>query len=266
MTKPDSHWQPPMFVSHGAPTLPLEPGRTGPTWSRLGAEMPRPKAIVVVSAHWTTRQPAVSGHPRPPTIHDFYGFPAALEALRYPAPGAPELAAELARRFASQGGQLVPERGLDHGAWVPLHFLYPEADIPVIQCAVMPEATPEEHFHLGRILADLPGRGILVLASGSLTHNLRDVQWDAADGVALPYVTEFRSWFNKALATRDLAALFDYRRQAPHAQRAHPREEHLLPLFVALGAAGEHPFTRHMYQETTLAALAMDAYAFTEGE
>ncbi|CAB1367567.1 DODA-type extradiol aromatic ring-opening family dioxygenase [Denitratisoma oestradiolicum] len=264
MTSSGSVWLPPLFVSHGAPTLALTPGRTGPAWAKLGQEMPRPQAIVAVSAHWTTRQPALSSHPAPPTLHDFYGFPDALHALRYPAPGAPALAEELAQRLT--GATLAPERGLDHGAWVPLSFLYPEADVPVIQLSVMPQATPEDHYHLGRALADLPGRGILVLASGSLTHNLGDVQWDAADGLALPYVTEFRDWFAAALTRGDLPALFDYRRQAPHAHRAHPSEEHLLPLYVALGAAGERPHSRCLFQETTLAALAMEAYTFTAGE
>jgi 4,5-DOPA dioxygenase extradiol len=251
---------PPIFISHGSPMLMLEPGRTGPAWRTLAQSLPRPRAILAVSAHWNTRAPAVSAALQPETIHDFYGFPQPFYALTYPAPGAPELAAEVAGLVP--GIQVDRERGLDHGAWSPLSAMYPAADIPVVQLAVMPQASPEDHYRLGQALRALTRNGVLILASGGLTHNLRDIVADAADGEALPYVSEFRDWFVDALRRRDLPALFDYRRQAPHAARAHPSPEHLLPLYVALGAADANAIAQPIYRDCQLAALALDALVF----
>lgn len=235
----------------------LEPGRAGPAWQALARELPRPRAILAVSAHWTTRVPAVSAAARPATIHDFHGFPPPLYELDYAAPGAPDLAEEVARLVP--GIQIDRQRGLDHGAWSPLRAMYPAAEIPVIQLAVMPQTDAARHYELGRMLQSLARSGVLVLASGGLTHNLGDIVADAADGVALPYVGEFRDWLADALRRRDRAALFDWRRQAPHAARAHPSVEHLLPLFVALGAAGEQATARTVYRDCQLGALALDA-------
>ena len=252
---------PPIFISHGSPLLMLEPGRAGPAWQALARELPRPRAILAVSAHWTTRAPAVSAATQPATIHDFYGFPQALYALDYPAPGAADLAAMVVELLP--GIEVDRQRGLDHGAWSPLRFMYPAADIPVIQLAVMPQADAEAHYRLGQALRMLTRRGVLILASGGLTHNLRDLVADAADeGAVLPYVAEFRDWFVAALQRRDLSALFDWHRQAPHAARAHPSPEHLLPLFVALGAAGDQAELRSAFSDCQLGALALDAFAF----
>ena len=252
---------PTVFVSHGSPMLMLEPGRAGPAWQALARDLPRPRAILAVSAHWNTKAPAVSAAPAPETIHDFYGFPPALYELDYLPPGATGLAADVAELVA--GIQVDPARGLDHGAWSPLRFMYPAADIPVIQLAVMPQADAETHYRLGRLLQPLTNRGVLILASGGLTHNLGDVVWDAKDGDALPYVSEFREWFVDALRRRDLPALFDWRRQAPHAARAHPSPEHLLPLYVALGAAGEKVDAQSVFSDYQLGALALEAFGFS---
>jgi len=238
--------------------LMLEPGRSGPAWQALALQLPRPRAILAVSAHWTTRAPAVSATLRPATMHDFYGFPQPLYQLDYPAPGAPALAAEVAELIPEI--QLDRQRGLDHGAWSPLRAMYPAAEIPVIQLAVMPQSDAESHFRLGQRLQPLARSGVLVLASGGLTHNLRDIVADAADGAILPYVSEFREWFGAALQRRDLPALFDWQRQAPHAARAHPSAEHLLPLYVALGAGGEQANVRTAYRDSQLGALALDAF------
>ena len=240
--------------------LALEPGRAGPAWQAMAQGLPRPRAILVVSAHWTARTPAVSVTRQPETIHDFHGFPRALYQLAYPAPGASELAAEVTALVA--GIHVGGRRGLDHGVWLPLRTMYPAADIPVAQLAVMPHASAVAHYQLGRMLQPLTGRGVLILGSGGLTHNLGDLVGDAADGVALPYVDEFRDWFVDALRRRDLAALFDWNRQAPQASRAHPTAEHLLPLFVALGAAGENAAVRTPYCDSQLGALALDAFIF----
>jgi 4,5-DOPA dioxygenase extradiol len=251
---------PPIFISHGSPMLMLQPGRAGPAWQALAQTLPRPRAILAVSAHWNTRLPAVSAAAQPETIHDFSGFPAPLYRLTYPAPGSPELAAEVAALVP--GIAIDRQRGLDHGAWSPLRTLYPDADIPVIQLAVMPQASAEAHYRLGQQLQALPGDGVLILASGGLTHNLGDVVFDAGDGAALPYAMEFRDWFVATLENNDLPALLDWRRRAPHAARAHPSPEHLLPLFVALGAAGANAAVRIAHRDYQLAALSLDAFVF----
>jgi 4,5-DOPA dioxygenase extradiol len=241
--------------------LMLEPGRAGPAWQALAQDLPRPRAILAVSAHWNTRVPTVSAAVMPETIHDFYGFPSTLYDLDYLPPGAADLAAEVVELVP--GIQVDRQRGLDHGAWSPLRFMYPAADIPVIQLAVMPQADAEAHYRLGQLLQPLKGRGVLILASGGLTHNLGDVVWDAKDGDVLPYVSEFRDWFVDALRRRDLPALFDWQRQAPHAARAHPSPEHLLPLYVALGAAGDSTEAQLVFSDYQLGALALDAFRFS---
>jgi 4,5-DOPA dioxygenase extradiol len=254
----------PAFVSHGSPMLLLEPGRAGPAWRALAQALPVPRAILAVSAHWNTTAPAASAAPQPETIHDFHGFPQALYELDYPAPGASDLAAQVAD--LAPGIRIDRQRGLDHGAWSPLRFMYPAADIPVIQLAVMPQDGAEAHFRLGQMLQPLTRDGVLVLGSGGLTHNLRDIVGDAPDGEALPYVAEFRDWFVAALERHDLPALFDWRRQAPHAARAHPSPEHLLPLYVALGAAGGDAAVRTVHRDVQLGALALDAFVFGEAK
>lgn len=251
---------PPLFVSHGSPMLMLEPGRAGPAWRMLVKDLPRPRAIIAVSAHWNTRTPVVSAALSPETIHDFYGFPPALYELDYLPPGAPDLAAEVAELVA--GIQVDHQRGLDHGAWSPLRFMYPAADIPVIQLAVMPQVDAETHYRLGQQLQSLTGRGVLILASGGLTHNLGEVVRDAKDGDAQPHVREFRDWFVDALQRRDLPALFDWQRRAPHTARAHPSPEHLLPLYVALGAAGDAAGAKLVFSDYQLGALSLDAFFF----
>ena len=260
---------PPVFVSHGSPLLMLAPGPVGEAWAGMAAALPRPRAILAVSAHWMTRSPAVSAAPHPETIHDFYGFPDALYDIHYEPPGAAALAAEVAALVP--GIAVEPRRGLDHGAWVPLRSMYPAADIPVVQLAVMPEHSPAEHFALGQRLAPLTDAGVLILASGSITHNLRDLVRDAPDDRALPYVIDFSHWMAGSLQRGDVPALLDYRRAAPGAVRAHPTDEHLLPLFVALGAAhgsqpadaAGRPLAEPIFRGYSSGALAMDAYRFT---
>ena len=166
---------PVLFVSHGSPTLPLEPGDTGAAWRKLGEQLPKPSAILMISAHWETRIPTVSRAVQPETIHDFYGFPAELYELQYPAPGAPEMAqaAALALQQAGIPVQLDDTHGLDHGAWVPLSLMYPNADIPVAQLSLQPDRDPAWHIALGRALRPLREQGVLIVGSGSITHNLR---------------------------------------------------------------------------------------------
>jgi 4,5-DOPA dioxygenase extradiol len=255
--------QSPVFVSHGAPTMILEdvPART--FLSGLGATLGRPKAIVVVSAHWESEAPLVSTAARPQTIHDFYGFPEALYQLQYPAQGAPDLAASIVARLNSAGFSAKADaaRGLDHGAWAPLLLMYPEADIPVFQLSIQPQRDPAHHVAVGRALAPLRDEGVLVLASGSATHNLRALDWqDRANAPA--WAREFDGWLETAIESGDTEGLVNYRRQAPHAVQAHPRDEHLLPLFVAYGAAGEGAKGKRLHASFTHGGLSMAAYRF----
>lgn len=255
---------PTVFVSHGAPVLALDAGATGRRLATLAAALPRPEAILVVSAHWDTAAPRVGSTARPRTIHDFHGFPEALYRLDYPAPGAPQLASRVQGLLAESGiaAALDPQRGLDHGAWVPLRLMYPDAAIPVTQLSLQSRIGPAHHYRLGRALSALRHEGVLVMGSGSLTHNLAEIGSPAAHGSRASYVPAFREWVQTALAAGDLERLFDYRERAPHAVRAHPTEEHLLPLFAALGAAGAQHRVRHVHAGVTYGILAMDIFAF----
>jgi 4,5-DOPA dioxygenase extradiol len=218
----------------------------------------------MVSAHWETERPAVSAAEKPKTIHDFGGFPAELYQLKYPAPGAPELARRVEEVLGASGmtADLDPRRGLDHGAWVPLRYLFPDADVPVTQLAIQPHLSPVHHYRVGEALRPLTQEGVLVIGSGSMTHNLREVRFDAPEGDAAAYVREFQDWILRTIERNDVAALLDYRSLAPAAVRAHPTDEHLLPLFVALGAAGVGSVAKRVTDEITYGVLAMDAYLF----
>ena len=256
--------QPALFVPHGAPTFALDPGAAGAALSRRAAQLPRPRAIVAVSAHWETAVPTVGLASRLETIHDFSGFPAELYAIRYPATGCPEAAREVAQALGDAGlpVEFDAGRGLDHGAWVPLRLMFPDADVPVVPLSIQPRLGPAHALRIGRALAPLRERGLLVVGSGNLTHNLRDYFTAARGGGTPAYVREFADWMRDRLEAGDVAGVVDYRRNAPGAARAHPSEEHLLPLHVALGTAGE-PFTvERFHAGIDDYVLAMDAYAF----
>lgn len=257
--------QPALFVPHGAPTFILRPGAAGAALVAAARELTRPRAIIIVSAHWDTAVPCVGFAERPETIYDFWGFPEALYRLRYPATGCREASREVvaALRAAGLPAQEDAGRGLDHGAWIPLQMMFPEADVPVIPLAIQSAGGPQAAWQLGRALAPLTARGFLVIASGNLTHNLRDYQLAARHGGQTPaYVRAFSEWLAERLAAHDLPALLDYRRQAPGAVQAHPSDEHLLPLYVALGAAGDGAEVRRLHAGIDDYVIAMDAYAF----
>ncbi len=236
---------PTIFVSHGAPTLILQdvPART--FLASLGRQLPRPRAIVAVSAHWDTDVPAVSLARQP--------------ELRYAAPGAPELAERVARLT---GAAHDAHRGLDHGAWVPAMLGWPEADVPIFQLSVQPAESPAHHIALGRKLAALRAEDILVMGSGSATHNLRALVRGGAASEPEPWAQEFDDWLAATVEKGDEAALADYRAQAPNAGDAHPTDEHFLPLHVAFGAAGEGARGRALHRSFTLGNLSMASYAF----
>lgn len=260
---------PVVFISHGAPDLLLNPGATGELWSALGRRLPRPKAILVVSAHWEANRTLVSAAAAPETMHDFGGFPRALYAMHYPAPGAVQLAGRVAALLGTGGldvdedVQMDQRRGLDHGAWVPLTLMYPEADIPVSQLAVQPRSGPAWHRELGRLLQPLRDEGVLILASGAITHNFG---WLRQPGSPpFPPAVEFATWFGQTLTEGEDEALLDYRHRAPHGAAAHPTEEHLLPFFVAWGASGPGDRVTRLAPEYTYGGLAMDAYLWESG-
>lgn len=256
---------PTLFISHGSPMLALTDSPAHRFLLSLGTSLARPAAIVVASAHWETMgNPAVSFAVRPQTIHDFGGFPAALFAIDYPAPGAPDVAGRVSALLEAAGATVTrsPDRGLDHGAWVPLRLMYPQADIPVLQVSLVHGATPAAHVKLGAALAALRNEGILVIGSGSLTHNLSEIQREGVTAAVPDWVQAFGNWMHARLQADDREALLDYRRQAPSAQRNHPSEEHLLPLYVAMGAAGDGAHPQRLHTSHEYGVLAMDVYAF----
>ncbi|HEU4623078.1 MAG TPA: class III extradiol ring-cleavage dioxygenase [Burkholderiaceae bacterium] len=257
---------PSLFVSHGAPTLALQPGRAGAALAAFAHTMPTPRAVLVVSPHWSTSTLQVTARDRQEAWHDFRGFPRALYALRYDAPGDPALAQRVRDMLANAGiaCELDATRALDHGAWVPLRLMYPQANIPVVQLSLLSSEDARVQWKIGAALSALRDEGVLVLTSGSFTHNLHEFDpLVAHDAPPDPYVEEFRAWMIKALIAGDRTALLDWRTRAPHAMRAHPTDEHLLPLFIALSAAGERftPVMR-LTDEVTYGMLAMDAFAF----
>lgn len=252
---------PTLFVSHGAPTLALDAVPAHDFLVRLGRELERPRAIVCASAHWTTDEPSIESGKRPRTIHDFSGFDPKLYSLRYPARGEPDVARRVQGLLAANGieSSLV-ERGIDHGAWVPLVLMVPEADIPVIQLSLQPELGARHHLELGRALLGLREEGVLVLGSGSATHNLGELQ----PGVVEPpdWVAAFDDWLVARAEAGAEDALVDYLCRAPNAGRNHPTAEHFLPLLVALGAAGEGARARTLHRSTTFGVLSMTAFVF----
>jgi 4,5-DOPA dioxygenase extradiol len=252
-----------VFVAHGSPMHALEPGAAGEAWRALAQRLPRPKAILISSAHWETNLPMLTGSEKPETIHDFYNFPEPLYRLRYPSPGAPDVAkrAQALLKEAGFTAGIDGCRGLDHGAWSPLLYMYPDASIPVVQISVQPALGPRHHVELGRAVRGLAAENVLIIGSGHMTHNLRD--WARGQGQPAPYAREFQQWVKQALEARDVDALVDYRSRSPHGVRAHPTDEHFLPLFFALGAAGETAKPQRVYDAIDSGVLAMDAYVFS---
>jgi 4,5-DOPA dioxygenase extradiol len=253
----------PLFVSHGAPSIILEDSPTRDFLLQLGKETGKPKGIVCVSAHWTTPEPCVTMHPQPGTIYDFGGFADELYAMTYPAPGDPVLAKRVLDLLRAEGisGDKDLSRGFDHGAWAPLKLMYPQADIPVIQLSVQPHKSPAYHAAVGKALQPLLNEEILILASGSATHNLRDFFGRALDAEPLPYAREFVEWLKKTVTEGRTEELLDYVKCAPHAIKNHPTPEHFLPLFVALGAGGNGS-GRLLHDAYTYGAISMAAFAW----
>jgi 4,5-DOPA dioxygenase extradiol len=256
---------PALFVPHGAPNFALRPGAAGAALAATAQVLPTPRAILIVSAHWDTAEPTVGFASRPATVHDFSGFAPELYALQYPATGCPEAARQVVAALQAAGLPVHEDaqRGLDHGAWVPLRLMFPEADVPVIPLSIQSRGGVAQALRLGQALAPLVAQGFLVIGSGNVTHNLRDYQAAAHGGGETPaYVREFSDWLAARLATHDLPALLDYRHAGPGGLRAHPTDEHLLPLYVALGAGGAGADVVRLHAGIDDYVIAMDAYSF----
>jgi 4,5-DOPA dioxygenase extradiol len=256
---------PVLFISHGAPTFALEPGDAGAMLAELGQTMPVPTAILVVSPHWMHNKVLVSTVEKPATIHDFRGFPAPLYQLQYPAPGSPSIAALALQhlRDAHINAEADNTWGLDHGAWVPLMHLLPAANIPVLQVAMPWPTTAVQALQLGEALAGLREHNVLIIGSGSLTHNLSEIgRYGPAEE---PYVVQFVQWVRNTLHSNNRAELQHIMEKAPFAQRAHPSPDHLWPLLVAAGAAGK-TLVRELRAATRLGVLSMESYVFEDAK
>lgn len=251
---------PTLFISHGSPMHALQPGAVRAVWENIARGLPLPKALLIASAHWETNLPMLTGNAKPETIHDFYGFPKPLYEIRYPAPGAPDVGQRALGLLKDVGFTAAIDgcRGLDHGAWSPLLYMYPRAEVPVVQIAVQTPLGPRHHVELGRALAPLAQEGVLIIGSGHMTHNLRE----RSNGGPASYVVAFQEWVAERIQSRDFDSLMNYRELNAHGVRAHPTDEHFLPLFVALGAAREGYKAERLYDGIESGSLAMDAYLF----
>lgn len=250
-----------LFLSHGAPDFVLRKTPAHSFLQDLGANLERPKSIIMISAHYESQNSTVriNSNPAPHTIHDFFGFPEALYELNYPAPGNPELAKQIASVLSKNNFQVrqEPTHGIDHGVWMPLQLMYPAADIPVVALSVSPQQSPRWHWQLGQTLGELPD--VVVVGSGSLTHNLRALGQSPESGYRA-----FAQWMFERLSECDLNSLLAYREKAPFAAKSHPTDEHLLPLFTALGAAGKPWHSKRLHHSFDLNNLSMDSYQFTD--
>lgn len=255
-----------LFVPHGSPMFALQPGAAGAAMSALVPHLGRPRAIVVISPHWETAIPAVGTGVRLETIHDFGGFDPRLYEIEYPATGCPEVAGRVVEALEAAGLPVAtdPVRGLDHGAWVPLRQMFPDADVPIVPVSIQHHGGPRHAWRVGQALAPLAGEGVLIVASGNITHNLRDWQLALREGSIQPpaYVAEFSDWIQARIDSGDIESLLDYRRLQPAGLRAQPRDEHLLPLFTAIGAAGPNARPRAFHRGISDHVIAMDAYIF----
>ena len=260
-----THSLPSLFISHGSPTLGQDDAPARDFLLGLGHELPRPKAILVVSAHFNAPVPVLTGAAYPETIHDFHGFPEELHAQQYEAPGSPALAEAIRQTLIRTGfeAHVHPTRGLDHGAWVPLQLIYPKADIPVLQLSISMNQTPEWHYRLGKALAPYRDEGVLIIGSGALTHNLRALFTTPfeLESPVPDWVSAFADWLDEKTLAGDDTAVLNALEMGPHGLTNHPTPEHILPLFVALGAGCEGP-RQLLHKSTTYGVLRMDAFAF----
>lgn len=260
---------PSLFISHGGPNIVLDDMPARRFLEGLSSLVERPKAIVIMSAHFETHGVTVVTDPKPEMIYDFGGFAPELYRMVYPAPGDPRLAERVVALLDEAG--LAParlgRRGYDHGTWTPLKLAFPQADIPVVQISIDPTRDARWHYEVGRALAPLRDEGILVIGSGHITHNLRAVFGVMRAGMRMPpelgaRFDSFVAWFAETLAAGDVEALLDWRARAPFPVDNHPTDEHLMPIFFALGAAGDHAHARRIHESREFGFFAYDSYLF----
>lgn len=249
-----------LFLSHGSPMMILEDTPARRFIAGLGPNLGKPAAVVVASAHWLTPAPRVGGDPHPAKINDMSGFPAQLYRMTYQPAGAPALAERIVALLGDTAA-VDPGRGIDHGIWSVMSLIWPDADIPVVPLSIQSDRSPRHHYEMGRRLASLAADGVLVIGSGAATHNLADYFHRAGDPATGQASRDFTDWLAQATQDGDIDALLDYRARAPAAIRAHPTDEHLLPFFVALGAAAGGRGER-VHASLDGGSLAMDCYAF----
>lgn len=240
-----------------------EPGAAGAALTALSHELGRPRAVLVISPHWETASATVSTATQLETIHDFGGFDPSLYEIQYPASGNPAAAQEVIAALRAAGLPCISDamRGLDHGAWVPLRYLFPKADVPIVPLSIQHHGGPQHAYRIGQALAPLTEQGWLIVASGNVTHNLGD--WQQAcrgSGIDTGYAQDFADWIHTQIMGKHVDALLAYRETHPDAVRAHPRDEHLLPLFTALGAAGADANPRAIHRSIRDHVIAMDSY------
>ena len=255
---------PSLFVSHGSPMMALEDSRARRFLCDLGETLGKPEAILIASAHWEAPRLAFTTAEHLPTIHDFGGFPQELHDCQYVPPGAPDAVSKAAALLNASGLQVFadPVRGVDHGTWVPLMLMYPDADIPVAQISIETPLGPAHQLAVGRALAPLRDDGILIIGSGNITHNLREMNRAEPDGEGHDWVIEFGDWVADALNNGRIDDLVAWETTAPHARRSHPSDEHFLPLFTALGAGGPDARAEQIHTSYSYGSLAMDMYSF----
>lgn len=251
---------PGLFISHGSPMLALNPEQVGPALHRLSLNLPKPRAIIVMSAHWESNALEVSTGARPETWHDFRGFPDELYEIRYPAPGAPDIAEQVLNLFAE--AQITAHanstRPRDHGVWMPLLHMYPEADIPVVEISLPMTLSAEEIFKIGQALAPLRDQQILLIGSGSITHNLRELAWHGEASEVPEWASTFRNHVVQKLTHSDYPAVLAWN-TIPYVHRNHPTIEHFAPLFFSMGTGDRFSIVHSSF---TMGALGMDIYRF----
>lgn len=255
---------PSLFIAHGAPLLAIQHNAYTEFLERLAGRYARPKAVVIFSAHWESPVQKVSDVEACGMIYDFGGFPDALYQIQYPARGSRETVAAIVAQFAQEGIAYEKDtrRGLDHGAWVVLRLLYPEADVPVVSMSVNPNLIPEEHYRIGKALAPLREQGVLVIGSGGTVHNLARLSWGSAGSES--WAVQFDEWLADCLEHWDLDALFDYERRAPFVHEAVPRmrNEHFIPLLYAMGAADSVQTASLLHRSYVYGSLSHSCWQF----
>lgn len=249
---------PVLFLGHGSPMNAIEDNAWSRGWREIAERLPRPDAVLMVSAHWETRGLAVTASERPETIHDFGGFPQALFDAQYPAPGSPKLASRVAELLAPEPVRLDPERGLDHGAWSVLGPMYPEADVPVVQLSLDRTKTAREHYELGRKLRPLRDEGVLIVGSGDIVHNLRAADFRKPEGPE--WADRFNETAKRLIVAGEHGPLIDYAQLGEDAAQSINSEEHYLPLLYVLGA--QAPGERvSFFNDDVFAAISMTSLA-----